>query len=103
MFKKQFSVPEKQTSITQEQILHDIEAIRKASREENDNEPFAKSEKREQWYADLKEFNSISHNLVGALDDGGDIRDQLHSTEKNLQKISEKIKTHVRDILEQQK
>lgn len=102
MFKKQTAaIPEKQSSFTQEQILSDIQAIKKASRL-NDENCSPELEKREEWYAKLKEFDSVSHSLVAALDDGGDLRDQLQSLEKEMKKSANSIRRQVQETLETQ-
>lgn len=96
MFKKQnFPVPEKQTTFTEEQILHDIEAIRKSAQENSEKS----SSDTEGWYSELKDFNNVSNNLVGALDDGGDIRDQLQILEKELRKFNTQIRQDIEKTL----
>lgn len=100
MFKKQkFSVPEKQTTFIEEQILHDIQAIRKAAQDNSEK----LSSDPEGWYSELKDFNNVSNNLVAALDDGGDIKDQLQSMEKDLQKFSSQICQDIEKTLENTK
>ncbi|GLV41545.1 uncharacterized protein CBL_06774 [Carabus blaptoides fortunei] len=98
MFKKQSAtVAEKQSCFTPEQILSDIQAITKASRLDDEH---SASGKHEEWYVKLKEFDSVSHSLIAALDDGADLRDQLLVLEKEIKKSADDIRRQVQETLQ---